>query len=98
VGKIRLTQTPWTNHSWHVTMYVTARGLTTSPIPHGSRTFEIAFDFIDHALVITTSDGGAHRMPLEGHSVATFYARLMAALTALDLPVRIHVVPNEVPD
>ena len=52
VGKIRLAQSPWVNHSWHVTLYVTARGLTTSPIPHGSRTFQIDFDFIAHQLIL----------------------------------------------
>src|SRR5436309_159166 len=56
VGKIRLTQTPWTNHSWHVTLYLTARGLTTSPVPHGLSTFEISFDFIHHQLRIDGSD------------------------------------------
>ena len=59
VGKIRLSQTPWLNHSWHVTLYVTARGLTTSPIPYGERAFQIDFDFIDHALRIETSDGSS---------------------------------------
>src|ERR1700724_4102768 len=57
VGKIRLTLTPWTNHSWHVTLYVTARGLTTSPIPHGTDTFEIRFDFVDPHLRILKSNG-----------------------------------------
>ena len=57
VGKIRLRLSPWTNHSWHVTLYVTSRGLTTSPIPHGASTFEIRFDFIDHELRILKSDG-----------------------------------------
>ena len=61
VGKIRLVQSPWINHSWHVTLYVTARGLTTSPIPHGSSTFEIAFDFIDHQLIVQVSDGRVAR-------------------------------------
>ena len=56
VGKIRLTKSPWLNHSWHVTLYVTARGLTTSPIPDGERSFQIDFDFIDHALRISTSE------------------------------------------
>ena len=58
VGKIRLTQTPWQIHSWHATLYVTARGLTTSPIPYGARSFQIDFDFVEHALVIRTDDGG----------------------------------------
>ena len=64
VGKIRLAQSPWLNHSWHVTLYVTARGLTTSPIPHGARTFQIDFDFIDHQLTIQSSDGRRGALPL----------------------------------
>src|SRR5207302_6884028 len=74
VGKIRLVQSPWTNHSWHVTLYVTARGLTTSPVPYGNRMFEISFDFIDHQLTIQSSDNTAGRMALQPQSVATFYA------------------------
>ena len=62
VGKVRLARTPWLNHSWHVTLYVTARGLTTSPIPDGARTFQIDFDFIDHVLVIATLGAPAIRM------------------------------------
>src|SRR5581483_8414891 len=57
VGKVRLARMPWLNHSWHVTLYVTARGLTTGPMPHGSRMFQINFDFIDHQLAVRTSDG-----------------------------------------
>src|SRR4051812_49355029 len=72
VGKIRLTQTPWINHSWHTTLYVTSRGLTTSPIPYGSRTFQIDFDFIDHSLLIRASDGGVKTMPLAPRPVAHF--------------------------
>jgi hypothetical protein len=98
VGKVRLVQSPWVNHSWHVTMYVTSRGLTTSPIPHGTRTFEMEFDFIAHQLTIRTGEGRSHDIPLEPQSVATFYARLMAALDALDLHVKIHARPNEVPE
>ena len=66
VGKIRLTKSPWLNHSWHVTLYVTPRGLTTSPIPDGTRTFQIDFDFIDHALRISTSDGAQRQFALAG--------------------------------
>ena len=98
VGKIRLTQSPWLNHSWHVTLYLTSRGLTTSPIPHGTRTFEIDFDFIDHQLVIKPSDGASASLPLQPQSVAAFYRRLMEELAKLDLPVKIHTRPNEVPD
>jgi hypothetical protein len=96
VGKIRLAQTTWTNHSWHVTLYLTANGLTTSPIPYGARTFEIAFDFIAHELRILTGDGGRGRVALEPQSVATFYRRLMEALSALGLRVAIYAKPNEV--
>jgi hypothetical protein len=98
VGKIRLTQTTWTNHSWHVTLYVTSTGLTTSPIPYGTRTFEITFDFVAHELRIRTTDGGHGRVPLEPQSVATFYRRLMEVMNALGLPVGIHARPNEVAD
>src|ERR1700680_4552560 len=80
VGKIRLTRTPWLNHSWHVALYVTARGLTTSPIPDGNRTFQIDFDFIDHVLQISTSDGATRQFGLAGQSVAGFYAKVMADL------------------
>jgi hypothetical protein len=96
VGKIRLAQTAWTNHSWHVTLYVTSTGLTTSPIAYEKRTFEIAFDFIAHELRIITSDGGRGRVPLEPQSVATFYRRLREALSALGIRVVIYGRPNEV--
>ena len=66
VGKIRLAQTPWLNHSWHVALYVTPRGLTTSPIPDGARTFQIDFDFIDHVLRIATSDGAQQQIAADG--------------------------------
>jgi Family of unknown function (DUF5996) len=97
VGKIRLARTPWTNHSWHVTLYLTPRGLSTSPIPYDGRAFQIDFDFIDHVLLIQTSDGVARRLALEPKSVAEFHDALMAALAELDLRVRIHGSPNEVP-
>jgi hypothetical protein len=96
VGKIRLVQTPWTNHSWHVTSYLTSRGLTTSPIPHGHRTFEITFDFIDHELRIEKNDGQRRSIALKPQSVADFYRAMMNALDELDLPVRINLLPNEV--
>jgi hypothetical protein len=98
VGKIRLTLTPWTNHSWHVTLYLTSRGLTTSPIPHGSDSFEIRFDFIDHHLRILKSDGRQQSIELKPRSVANFYQTVMAALDELDLPVKIDIVPNEIPN
>ena len=96
VGKIRLTLTPWTNHSWHVTLYVTSRGLTTSPIPHGVRTFEITFDFIDHQLRIDTSDGERRTIELKPCSVADFYRAVMKTLDELHLSVAINKMPNEI--
>src|ERR1700743_2977847 len=98
VGKIRLTLSPWQNHSWHVTLYVTTRGLSTSPIPCGARTFEIEFDFIDHELRISTSDGETRQFALAGHSVASFYASVMGELAALGIHVTIDEKPNELPD
>ena len=98
VGKIRLRLTPWMNHSWHVTLYLTSRGLTTSPIPHGNDTFEIRFDFIDHELRILKSDGGSRVLKLQPQSVAKFYGEVMHALDELKLPVKIDMLPNEIAD
>src|SRR5258707_12477494 len=98
VGKIRLTRAPWLNHSWHVALYVIPRGLTTSPVPDGTRTFQIDFDFIDHFLRISTSDGAERRFALPGKSVASFYAATMVTLTELDISVTIDEMPNELPD
>lgn len=98
VGKIRLALTPWLNHSWHVTLYVTPRGLGTGPIPHGVKSFQVNFDFIDHDLVIAASDGGRARLPLKAQPVADFYAELMEKLDTMGLPVRINEMPNEVAD
>src|SRR6266853_5935030 len=95
IGKIRLVRSPWLNHSWHVAQYVTARGLTTSPIPDGDRSFQIDFDFIDHVLRISTSDGGARQFALAGQSVASFYAAVMVDLAALGIPTDIDETPNE---
>jgi hypothetical protein len=98
VGKIRLHESAPINHSWHSTLYVTSRGLTTSPIPHGMRTFQIDFDLIDHVLTIDASDGQKARLPLQPQTVSAFYGRVMDALARMDLPVRIHSSPNEVID
>ena len=95
VGKIRLVQTPWVNHSWHVVYYVTARGLSTSPIRHGERVFQIDFDFVDHQLVILTGEGERRTLRLEPRTVADFYQALMAQLAQLDLRVAINTTPNE---
>jgi hypothetical protein len=98
VGKIRLSQTPWLNHSWQVPLYVTARGLTTSPIPYGERAFQIDLDFIDHALRIETSDAPRWQMPLHAQPVADFHAAVMAALSDVGIEVHIDEIPNELPD
>jgi hypothetical protein len=97
VGKIRLALTPWQNHSWHVALYVTARGLTTSPIPAGGRSFQIDFDFINHALSIRTSDGAQRIIALRSMSVAEFYTEAMNALRDLGIEVTIDTMPNEIP-
>ncbi|HEY4361970.1 MAG TPA: DUF5996 family protein [Bryobacteraceae bacterium] len=96
VGKIRLAQSPWFNHSWHVPLYVTSTGVTTSPIPYGVRTFQIDFDFIDHQLTLRASDGRKGGFPLRPQPVAEFYRCLMEEMGRIDLPVNIHKTPNEV--
>ena len=98
IGKIRLKQTPWVNHGWHTTLYVSSRGLTTSTIPHGDREFQIDLDFIDHRLIIESSDGRVGGFPLAPQTVAAFYARLMDELARLTLPVKILARPNELPE
>src|SRR5579862_5306817 len=98
VGKIRLTLTPWLNHSWHVPLYVTSRGLGTSPIPSGRESFEIDFDFIDHRLGVRTSQGGERLIALKPQSVSEFYRQLMSLLRELGIAVSIHEMPNEIAD
>jgi len=98
VGKVRLARSPWLNHSWQVALYVSARGLSTSPIPDGTRNFEIEFDFIDHVLRISTSDGARRALALAGHSVASFYKRVLDELAGLGIAVAIDEKPNELPD
>src|SRR5687768_12239277 len=96
VGKIRLARAPWQIHSWHATLYVTARGLTTSPIPYEARSFQIDFDLVAHELVIRTEDGSPRTLPLRAESVAAFHARLFQALGELGLHLTINGRPNEV--
>ena len=98
VGKIRLKLAPHVNHWWQVPLYLTSRGLTTTPIPCGDREFDTTFDFIDHVLVIQTSDGNAERIPLRSQPVADFYREVMAALHQLSIDVHIWTMPSEVPD
>lgn len=97
-GKIRLELSPWTNHSWHVPLYVNARGLTTSIMAKGSRAFEIRFDFVDHDLVIETSDGRSLRVGLGPGTVAGFYRSVMEALDGLGVGVGIYTTPSEIAD
>ena len=96
VGKLRLTLSPWLNQSWHVSSYVTARGMSTSTMPYGDKLLQIEFDFIDHALRIAVSDGQTRSLPLKPQAVADFYNELMAALESLGISVQIHASPNEV--
>ena len=98
VGKIRLVKSPWLNHSWHTTLYVTSRGLTTSPIPDGRRTFELEFDFTAHRLELRSSDGRREEVPLRPQSVAVFHNLVMEALRRLDIEVRISRKPSELVD
>ena len=96
VGKIRLAKAPMVNHWWQVPLYVSARGLTTSAIPHGARIFDIEFDFCDHQLRIRSSSGEQRSVALEPKSVATFYRQTMAAMRDVDLEVSIRTTPTEV--
>ena len=98
VGKIRLRQTPWINHSWHVALYLTSRGLTTGSIPYGHRVFQIDFDFIDHQLNVATSEGRTQTIELRPRSVADFYQAVIDTLASLNIIVKINTMPNEVTD
>ncbi len=95
IGKARLIQTPWLNHSWHVTLYVTARGLSTGPVPHGHDVFELELDLIAHQLLVRTSQGGRREIELGPMSVADFHAQTEATLAELGTPVEITGGPNE---
>ena len=98
VGKIRMVQSAWQNHSWHVTLYVTPRGLTTGTIPHGQQTFSIDFDFFDHLLRVDTCDGMREILPLAPMTTADFYRDLMDLLARAGRPVDIDTRPNEIAD
>jgi hypothetical protein len=98
VGKIRLELSPLVNHWWNVPLYVTANGLTTSPIPYEDRTFEISFNFLDHTLLIETCGGDLREIALKPQSVAEFYQSLMTALSELGIVVKIWTTPCELPD
>jgi hypothetical protein len=96
VGKVRMALTPAINQCWNVTLYPTARGLTTLPMWHGARTVQIDFDFLDHVLLVETGEGGRGVIPLKPMTVAEFYRQFMAALDSLGTPVRIWPVPVEI--
>lgn len=98
VGKIRLVQTPLINHFWNVTLYVTARGLTTSAMPYEKGLFEIEFDFIEHNLVIKTSEGAVKIIRLEPKSVKRFYEEVMNALRSVGITPEIRNMPDEIPN
>jgi hypothetical protein len=96
VGKTRLALAPMQNHWWHVPLYVTSRGLTTSPMPYGARAFEVQFDFIDHQLRIETNAGATTTISLRPRSVADFYHEYLKALAQLGIVVKFWPVPVEV--
>jgi hypothetical protein len=98
VGKIRLALTPWVNHSWQVPLYVTARGLGTSPIPTGAGIFEIEFDFVSHRLAVRTGEGNERALPLRPQPVADFYREVIDLLNELGIAVTINETPNEIVD
>ena len=98
VGKIRLKLTPLVNHWWNVPLYVSARGLTTTAMPYGDRTFEMEFDFIDHQLLVKCDDGASTSVPLGPRAVADFYRGVFKALDGLGIRVKIWPVPVEVQD
>src|SRR5256714_10074001 len=98
VGKTRLALAPMQNHWWQVVLYLTERGLTTSPIPYEGRTFDVSFDFTNHKLIVRTSDGDHRTLPLVARSVADFYDEYMSMLRSLGIEVKIYPVPMEMPD
>jgi hypothetical protein len=98
VGKIALVQRPWVNHSWHVALRVTARGIGTGLIPHEAGSFQIDFDFVEHRLVLQVIDGRTLSVPLQPQPTASFYRDVMSALATLAVPVKIRTMPNELPD
>ena len=98
VGKVRLERTPWINHSWHVPLYVTARGMGTSAMAAGDRLFEMDFDFHRHTLDIQVSDGRSASIALRPRTVADFYGEVMDRLAGLGLATAIHSVPSEIVD
>ena len=98
IGKIRVVQCPWVNHSWHVALRVTATGLTTGLIPCEAGSLQIDFDFVDHRLLMRVTGADAVSLPLEPQTTAAFYRKVMDALQSLGVRITIHTTPNELPD
>lgn len=97
-GKYRLARTPWVNHSWHATLYVTPRGLTTGPVPDPGGPISLSFDFFDHLLIAEGPDGQRAAMPLRAMSVAEFFSWARAAIAAVGGQVSMHGSPSELAD
>jgi hypothetical protein len=98
VGKTRMEFTPLENHWWNVTLFVTPRGLNTSPIPYPQKTFDVDFDFLAHKLAVRTSEGQERSFALYARSVADFYAEYRSALHSLGIEIKINPVPVEFDD
>jgi hypothetical protein len=98
IGKIRVVQCPWVNHSWHVALRVTATGLTTGLIPCEAGSLQIDFDFVEHRLLMRVTGADAVSLPLEPQTTAAFYRKVMDALQSLGVSITIHTTPNELPD
>jgi hypothetical protein len=98
VGKIALVQRPWVNHSWHVALRITARGIGTGLIPHDAGSLQIDFDFVDHCLRLQAVDGRTVSLPLEPQPTSKFYRNVMSSLSSLGVPVKIRTMPNELAD
>ncbi len=98
VGKIRMVQMPWINHSWSVPLYLTSRGMGTSLVPYGGHGFELEFDLLGHSLRLSTTTGEQRSVPLESRTVASFYSEVLDSMRSVGMPVRIHPVPSEIAD
>jgi len=98
IGKIRYSLSPWVNHSWNATFYITPRGITTSPIPYGKYVFQIDFDFINHELILQSSDAKVEKIGLKARTVAEFYDLVMIKLHKIGVDVDIYKIPNEIMD
>lgn len=98
IGKVRLEHAPYRNHWWHVTLYVSTRGLTTGPIPYGNKTYEISLDLLDNRLEVVTSEGGNFAFALDDMPVAEFYRKLFEGLASLGIEASINTRPFDLDD